>query len=94
VRTALDDWIAGHDRPVRTVVLPLYFGLALVAEEERLERQPALAAALDHLESAEGRLALIELGEGIRVRAMAQHHTVVAELRNRAAEAADRVDPG
>ena len=90
VRTALDDWIAAHDRPVRTVVLPLYFGLAIVAEEERLARQPALAAALDHVESAEGRLALIELGEGIRVRAQAQHHTVVADLRARLAEAEAR----
>jgi hypothetical protein len=86
VRTALEDWIAGHDRPVRTVVLPLYFGLAIVAEEERLARQPALAAELDRIESAEGRLELIELGESIRVRAMAQHHTVVAELRERVAE--------
>ena len=90
VRTALDDWTVAHDRPVRTVVLPLYFGLAIVAEEERLARQPALAAALDHLESAEGRLALIELGEGIRVRAQAQHHTVVAELRERLAGLEDR----
>ena len=90
VRTALDDWTVAHGRPVRTVVLPLYFGLAIVAEEERLARQPALAAALDHLESAEGRLALIELGEGIRVRAQAQHHTVVAELRERLAGLEDR----
>ena len=100
VRTALDDWIAGHDRPVRSVVLPLYFGLAIVAEEERLARQPALGAALDHLESAEGRLELIELGEAIRVRAMAQHHTVVADLRSAAATpggaagAAADVQPG
>ncbi len=89
VRTALDDWIAGHDRPVRTVLLPLYFGLAIVAEEERLARQPDLAGALDHLESAEGRLALLELGEGIRVRAMAQHHTVVADLHLALAAARD-----
>ena len=75
---------------MRTVLVPAYFGLAIVAEEERLARQPALRAALDHVESAEGRLAQVELGESIRVRAMAQHHTVVAELRARLAELEER----
>jgi hypothetical protein len=92
VRTALEDWVAGHDRPVRTVHLPLYFGLAIVAEEDRLARQPRLAAALDHLESADGRLMLIELGESIRVRAMAQHHTVVADLTSRRPDQPGRRD--
>ncbi len=53
--TALDDFIAEHDRPLRRVVLPIYFGLAVVAEEERLAAQPELAAAFDWLESAECR---------------------------------------
>ena len=30
-------------------LVPIYFGLAIVAEESRLARQPALAAVLDHL---------------------------------------------
>ncbi|MBV9951368.1 MAG: class I SAM-dependent methyltransferase, partial [Acidimicrobiia bacterium] len=55
VMTALDDWMAEHDRPLRRVVLPLYYGLAIIVEEERLQRQPQLAAVLDHLESREGR---------------------------------------
>ena len=33
---------------------PIYFGLAIVVEEERLARQPELAAALDRLESRRG----------------------------------------
>ena len=50
--TALDDFMAEYDRPLRLVVLPIYFGLAIVVEEARLDAQPELAAALDHLESA------------------------------------------
>ena len=55
VMTALDDFVAEYDKPLRVVVLPIYFGLAIVVEEERLVRQPALAAALDRLEGADGR---------------------------------------
>ena len=53
--TGLDDFVAEYDKPLRVVVLPIYFGLAIVVEEERLARQPELAAALDRLESAAGR---------------------------------------
>ena len=65
VMTALDDFIAEYDRPLRVVVLPIYFGLAIVVEEERLDAQPELAAALDRLESADGRHELLE-GRGGR----------------------------
>ncbi len=44
VRRALDDFLEAHDRPCRLVHLPLYFGLAIVVEEERLEANPALCA--------------------------------------------------
>ncbi len=64
VMTGLDDFLAEHDAPYRLVTIPIYFGLAIVVEEERLERQPELAAVLDHLESAEGRLALLRPGRG------------------------------
>ena len=49
-------------------VLPIYFGLAIVVEEERLARQPELAAALDRLEGAEGQHELLELAEDIAPR--------------------------
>ena len=52
VMTALDDFVAEHDQPLRVVVLPIYFGLAIVVEEARLDEQPELRAALDRLEGA------------------------------------------
>jgi Macrocin-O-methyltransferase (TylF)/Methyltransferase domain len=67
VMTAIEDFIAGHDRPLRLVVLPSFFGLAIVVEEERLAAQPALAAVLEHLEGPEGKDMLLSLCENIRV---------------------------
>ena len=90
VMTALDDFIAAHDRPVRRVVLPIYFGLAIVVEEERLERQPELAAVLDRLEGADGRHDLLELGEALRLKELAGHHRFVFAAQDRADRAADR----
>ncbi len=76
VMTALDDFCAEYDRPVRRVHLPIYFGLAIVVEQERLDREPALAAALDRLESEQGRLDLLEVAEEVRLRAMIFQHNV------------------
>ena len=76
VMTALDDFIEEHPAPLRRIVLPIYFGLALVAEEQRLADEPELAAVFDHLESSEGRAELLELAESTRLRAMLfQHNT-------------------
>ena len=69
VMTGVDDFIAEYDRPLRRVFLPTYFGLAIVVEEERLARQPALAAELDRLESSDGKDMLLHLAEGIRLEA-------------------------
>lgn len=76
VMTALDDFIAEYDRPLRVLVLPIYFGLAIVVEEERLEGEPELAAALDRLESAEGRYELMKVAEDVRLKAMLFQHNV------------------
>lgn len=76
VMTALDDFMAEHDRPLRRLVLPIYFGLAIVVEEARLERQPELAAALARLESSNGRHDLLEVSEQVRLRAMIFQHNV------------------
>ena len=76
VMTGLDDFVAGYDRPLRLVVLPIYFGLAIVVEEERLARQPALAALLDRLESPEGKDMLLELAESMRIDAMIFQHRI------------------
>jgi Macrocin-O-methyltransferase (TylF)/Methyltransferase domain len=72
VATALDDFIAEHDRPLRRVLLPIWYGLALVAEQDLLDVRPELDALLDGLESADGRYELIELGESIRARETTQ----------------------
>ena len=40
VMTAVEDFVADHDQPLRVVVLPIYFGLAIVVEEARPRRQP------------------------------------------------------
>ncbi len=74
VMTAVDDFIAEYDRPLKLLVLPIYFGLAIVVEQERLDRQPALAAVLEHLQTNTSKDALLELGEDLRIRAMLFQH--------------------
>ena len=54
VMTALDDFMAEHDRPLRRAVLPVYYGLAIVAEEERLAANPALAGHVRPLREPRG----------------------------------------
>src|SRR4029079_17982605 len=67
VMTALDDFLAEHDAPLRRIVLPIYFGLAIVVEERMLDDHPALRAQLDAVESQAGKEALLELSEKIRI---------------------------
>ncbi|NNE74448.1 MAG: class I SAM-dependent methyltransferase [Acidimicrobiales bacterium] len=67
VRTALDDFVAEHDRPIRQVIIPLYYGLAIAAEHDYLAEHPEIEAMLDRLESNEGRAELLELSEKIRI---------------------------
>jgi cephalosporin hydroxylase len=67
VMTAVEDFVAEHPEPLRLVVLPVYYGLALVAEERRLADNPELAAAFDRFEGVEGQRLLVELGEKIRL---------------------------
>jgi cephalosporin hydroxylase len=84
VMTALEDWMGEYNRPLRRVVVPFYFGLAIVAEEQLLAEHPELAAFLDHLESADGRQELMELSEKIRLDAayyeQAVFHSTVSRL--------------
>ena len=75
VMTALEEFLAGHPRPVRTLVIPIYFGLAIAVERDRLAAEPELDRALDHLESREGRKELLEVAEATRLRAMIFQHT-------------------
>jgi cephalosporin hydroxylase len=79
VMTALDDFVREYDRPVRTLVIPIYFGLAIVVDEAWFERRPELARVLDRLESTEGLHDLLELAEDTRLRAMIFQHNVYYE---------------
>ena len=67
VMTAVDDFVAEHDQPLRVVVVPIYYGLAIVAEARIVAGNPRLAALLDRLDSDEGRRETIDLAERIRV---------------------------
>jgi cephalosporin hydroxylase/GT2 family glycosyltransferase len=90
VMTALDDFVAEHPQPLRVVVLPIFFGLGIVAEEAVLEAHPELTAFLDHLESPEGTRALLELGERIRIDEAMLTQTWVRKLEERGQRGADR----
>jgi cephalosporin hydroxylase len=76
VMTALEDFVAEQPESLRVVVLPLYFGLAIVAAEQLLEQRPQLRDVLDWLESAIGRHELIELGESIRIDEQVEYHNL------------------
>jgi hypothetical protein len=76
VMTALDDFVAEYGGALRVVVLPLYYGLAIVAAEAFLEEHPKLRDTLDRLESDEVRYELIELGESIRLDEQAEFHNL------------------
>jgi cephalosporin hydroxylase/GT2 family glycosyltransferase len=67
VMTAVEDFMAEYDRSLRLVVLPVYFGLAILAEEALLAERPPLAAMLDRLEGPAGKDMLLHLGERIRL---------------------------
>jgi cephalosporin hydroxylase len=90
VMTALDDFLETFDRPVRTVILPVYFGLAIVVEQARIERDPEIGHVLDRLESASGKDALLELAESTRLQAILFQHNDYYERNDRIAKGADR----
>jgi cephalosporin hydroxylase len=90
VMTALDDFMAEYDRALRRVVLPIYFGLAIVAEHEWLTRRPELVRVLDRLEDKEGRKALLGLAESVRLQAMLFQHNVFFHRERQLERAAGR----
>lgn len=90
VMTALDDFLAQYDRPVRKLVLPIYFGLAIVAEEAVLDARPELRAVLDHLESAAGKDELLEVAESTRLQSLIFQHNVFYHREEQLERAATR----
>jgi cephalosporin hydroxylase len=75
VMTAMEDFVAKHQEPLRVVTVPVYFGLAVVVAEERLASNPGLRRVLDALEGAEGRRAQGELAESLRTLHLAASRT-------------------
>ena len=90
VMTALDDFLAAFDRPVRTVILPVYYGLAIVVEQARIDRDPEIGRVLDRLESPEGKDAHMELAESTRLQAVLFQHNDYYGSRDKSGRAADR----
>jgi cephalosporin hydroxylase/GT2 family glycosyltransferase len=90
VMTAVDDFVAEHSEPLRVVVVPIFYGLAIVAEERVVNAHAELAALLDHLESREGQAAIIDLAERIRVDEAIFEQAWIRTLQERAHRGADR----
>jgi len=90
VMAALDDFVAEHARPLRVVVVPIFYGLAIAADAGVLDARCELAAFLDHLEGPEGQRALLELGERIRIDEAILTQTWVRKLEREVQRGADR----
>ncbi len=89
VMTGLEDFMAEHDQPLRLVVLPVYFGLAILAEQAVVDAHPALGEVLDRLEGADGRVAIAKLAEDLRLEGLTEYHNVWYGPLTRLAEAVD-----
>ena len=90
VMTGLEDWMEEYPHPLRMVHIPIYFGLAIVADHRMLAEQPELAAFLDRLETHEGTKELLDLSEAIRLDAVVFEHNVDRMNRARLQRAIDR----
>src|SRR3954454_15469794 len=75
VMTALEDFLSEYGRAVRTVIVPVFFGLAIVVDEERLAATPELGAALDAIEGRDGQRDLLAVAENTRLRAQMRLHS-------------------
>ncbi len=90
VMTAIDDFVAECERPMRRLHIPIYFGLEILVDEDRIAARPQLAAELDRLESAEGRYDLLKLSEDVRIRAMLFQHNVFYQRSKEVERATNR----
>lgn len=90
VKRALDDFLEDYDQPHRLVLLPFYFGLAIVVDQKRLDSNPRLSRFLDRLESPEGQERLLRLSERIRLDEQVHVHNWNRRLERRAVAHRDR----
>ena len=89
VRTALEDFLVEHDRPVRTVILPVYFGLAVVAEEERLTRSPQLRSFFDQLQGVELQRELTALADNLWLDCLERQQGAISTVKKSSRVVAD-----
>jgi hypothetical protein len=83
VMTAVEDFVAEHDRELHVYVLPIYFGLAIVAEEEVIASRRGLAEAFDRLETPEFLQTMLELAERLRIKEMHWGQVVFYQWQDR-----------
>ena len=86
VLTGLEDFLAEFERPYEMVLLPIYYGLALVAETAMLDQRPELAAIFSHLQSLQGKDEVIQLSEDIRLDAAMAEQNYLGEFMRRSTE--------
>ena len=90
VMRALEDFLEDYDRAHRMVLLPFYFGLAIVVDEERIAADPRIGRLLDDLETAKGRERLLRLSERVRIDEQVHVHNWNRQLEARADRHRDR----
>ncbi|HEY6416308.1 MAG TPA: class I SAM-dependent methyltransferase, partial [Acidimicrobiales bacterium] len=61
VMTAVEDFVGEHPEPLRVVVVPIFYGLAIVAEHRVVAAHPELLSLLDRLESPDGQHDVVDL---------------------------------
>ena len=90
VMTAVDDFVAAHPKPIRVVVLPVYFGLAILVEEDVLTHSAKLRWHFDRLEGEQGKDQLMKLAEHAHLKAMIYQHAALQRADDRHARVATR----
>src|SRR5262249_42247691 len=76
--------------PVRKVIVPVFFGLAIVVDEDRLAQRPELRDTLDRIEGTEASRELLAVAESGRLRAQARLHGTIERSHRRLTRAASR----
>jgi cephalosporin hydroxylase/predicted O-methyltransferase YrrM len=90
VMTAIDDFVEEFPGSIRRVVIPIYYGLAILADQRLLDAKPEVAAQLDWLEGAEGRGQLLELGESLRLQTLTSQQNLYYSRAQRVERAVHR----
>ena len=90
VMTALEDFVGEADEEFRLVVLPIYFSLAIVADEERIARCPQLGKSFDRLKRPAFYREMLKLAETLRLKEMHWGQVVFYHWQDRLDELAGR----